>query len=58
METFGGMDGECSEEYVDILDSGQRNVEKKSRQKYFGSVDSITEESIGHTKAYHIESGE
>ena len=58
METFGGMDGECSKEYVDIPDSGRRNVEKKSRQKYFGSVDSTTKESIGHTEAYHTESGE
>ena len=52
------MDKECSEEYVDILDSDWRNVEKKFRRKYFGSNDSTTEESIGHTEAYHTESGE
>ena len=31
METFVRMGGECSEEYVDILDSGRRTIEKKSR---------------------------
>ena len=31
METVVRMDGECSEEYVDIPDSGRRTVEKKSR---------------------------
>ena len=52
------MGGECSEEYIDIPDSGRRNVEKKSRQKYFGSDDSTLEESIAHIEAYHTESGE
>ena len=58
METFVRMSGECSEEYVDILGSERRNVEKKCRRKYFGSDYSTTEESIGYTKAYHTESGE
>ena len=52
------MDGECSIEYIDIPDSGRRNVEKKSKQKYFDSEDSTTEESIGHIEAYLTESGE
>ena len=58
METFVRVGGECSEEYVDIPDSGRRNVKKKSRQNHFGSDDSTIEESIGHTEAYHTESGE
>ena len=58
METFVRMGRECSEEYVDIPDNGWRNVEKKFRRKHFGSDDSTTEESIGHTEAYHTESGE
>ena len=58
METSVRMGGECSEEYVDIPDSGRRTVEKKSRQNYYGSDDSTTEESIGHTETYHTESGE
>ena len=58
METFARMGGECSEEYIDIPDSGRRNVEKKSRQKYFGSDDSTSEESIMHIEAYYTESGE
>ena len=58
METFVRMGGKCFEEYVDIPNSGRRNVEKKCRRKYFGSDDSTTEESIRHTEAYHTESGE
>ena len=58
MEPFVRMDGECSEKYVDIPDSGRRNVEKKSRCKYFDNEDSTTEESIRHTKAYYIKNGE
>ena len=58
METFVKMGAECSKEYVDILDSGRRNVEKKSRRKHLDSDDSTTEESIGHTEVYHTESGE
>ena len=58
METFVKMGGECFEEYIGIPNSGRRNVEKKSRRKHFGSDDSTTEESIGYTEAYHIESGE
>ena len=58
MKTFVRMGGECSEEYVDIQDSGRRTVEKKSRRNYYGSDDSTTEESIGHTETYHTESGE
>ena len=58
METFVRMGGECSEEYVDIQDSGRRTVEKKSRRNYYSSDDSTTEESIGHIETYHTESGE
>ena len=58
IETFIRMGGECFEEYVDIPNSGRRNVEKKSGRKHFDSEDSTTEKSIGHTEAYHIESGE
>ena len=58
METFVRIGGKCYEEYIDIPDSGWRNVEKKSRRKYFGSDDSTMEESIRHIKAYHTESGE
>ena len=39
-------------------DSGRRNVEKKSRRNHFDSDDSTTEESFGHTEAYHTESRE
>ena len=58
METFVRMGAKSSEKYIDIPDSGWRNVEKKSRRKYFDSDDSTTEEAIGHTEAYHSESGE
>ena len=58
METFVRMGGECFEKYVDIPYSGRRNVEKKFRRKLFDSDDSTMEESIGHTEAYHTESGE
>ena len=58
METFVRMDIEYSKEYVNIPDSGRKNVEKKSRQKHVDSNDSTTEESIEHTEAYHSESGE
>ena len=58
METSVRMGGECSKEYVDIPDNGRRTVEKKSRRNYYGSDDSTTEESIGHTETYHTESGE
>ena len=58
MEPFVRMGAECSKEDVDIPDSGLLNVEKNSRRKHFDSNDSITEESISHSEAYHIESGE
>ena len=58
METFVRMDVECSEEYIDIPDSGRRNVEKKSKLKHVDSDDSTMEESIEHIKAYHSESEE
>ena len=43
METFVRMGAECFEEYIDIPNSGLRNVEKKSRQKHFVGDDSTTE---------------
>ena len=58
VETFVRMSEECSEKYVNIPDSGRRNVEKKSRRNFFDSDDSTTEESITHTEAYRTESEE
>ena len=40
MEPFARMGEVCSEEDVDIPDTGMMNVKKKSRQKYFDSDDS------------------
>ena len=58
MEPLIRMVEVCSEEDVDIPDSGMLNVEKKVGQKDFNGDDSTTEESIGQNEAYHIESGE
>ena len=58
METFRSMGAECSEEYVDIPDSDQRNVKEKCQRKHVESDDSAMEESIGHTESYEIESRE
>ena len=56
MEKSVKMGGECSEDYIDIPDSGRRNVEKPSRRKLIGSDDSTKEESITHTETYQTES--
>ena len=58
METFRSMGAECSEKYVDIPDSDQRNVKEKCRRKHVESDDSSTEESIGYIESYETESGE
>ena len=57
LEPFIRMDEVCSED-VDILNSGNLNVEKKARQKHFDGDDSTMEESISQSKAYHTESRE
>ena len=56
METFRNMGAECSEEYVDIPGSDQRNVKEKCRRKHVESDDSAMVESIGHTESYQTES--
>ena len=58
METVVRITEVCSEEDVDILDSGSRNLEKKSILNHFDGEDSTTEESISYNEAYHTESGE
>ena len=58
MEPIVRMGEVCSEQDVEIQDSGMMKVKKKNRLKHFDGNDSTTEESIGLSKAYHTESRE